>query len=330
MKILSRKIMAWSMPGLILVVCFMLGSILYAQEEGRGPGAIGINRAREVTGEKVKCPQCGTLNDPTNNNCVSCGYALKSGGSSTPPPSVSVDEYRRFQAAAPQVVPDGSTPGNQPQVKEEKRYTVVEGVHESCVKCNKELRKPKKREIFESQLAGFYDDGAHGDEVAGDGIYSNITEEKDRLCDECWDQFQSLQRLVKYSQQDSPVEFYMVSVAAEDPSTTPPSPIPTQGYWASRRDGRDGFFADYTTRIFASYKDPITKEFYKQFQWTVEELAAIKAEKKRQTLEQRWQQQQNHQQEPTRDTPMYGEVQPEQYRSSYFGEQHSGPHTGPE
>jgi len=278
------------------------------------------------------------LNDPTNTNCVSCGYALKSGGgpgvTATPttipantPPSVPAEEYRRFEAAAPQPSPDGSTPETQPAPKEEKKYTVLEGVHEWCVKCNKELRTPKKREILESQLSGYFDDGTHGDEVAGDGIYSNVTEERDRLCDQCWAAFQSLQRMIDYAKQDSAIEFYMVNVASENPLSNPPSPIPTYGYWAARRDGADGFFSDFTVRIFLPFKDPITKEVYKQFEWSREELAAIAAEKKQKQLEKmRAQgimsgQNQGQMQPPA----MYDSGAPGQFQSSYFGEKQSGP-----
>ncbi|MCX7918850.1 MAG: zinc ribbon domain-containing protein [bacterium] len=328
MKINTEKTKLLIMLALIYVSCIVFSNLALAQEEGVSPGFVGIERARAVTGDKIKCPQCGTLNDPTNTNCVNCGYALKSGGGA-PSPAVPAEEYRRFEAAAPQIGPEGGAPGTQPQPKEEKRYTVKEGVHEVCVKCNKELRQPKKREISESELSGFYDDGTHGDEVAGDGIYSNITEQKDRLCEQCWGQLQSLRRLVDFAKNDSPIEFYMVYVASEDPVTNPPSPIPTYGYWASRRDGTDGFFADFTTRIFAPFKDPITKEFYKQFQWSAEELAAMAAEKKRQQMERMRQQGMQPGQYrgmgPEGNIPMYGEGQPEQYRSSYFGERHAGP-----
>ncbi|MDI6782700.1 MAG: zinc ribbon domain-containing protein [bacterium] len=319
--------------GLVIVTLLFITSG-FAQEEGPGPGYVGLDRARAVTGDKVKCPQCGTLNDPTNPNCVSCGYGLKPGSSpgttaapSPPPTAIPADEYRRFEAAAPPVAPEGGVPGVPAPPKEEKKYTVKEGTHEWCVKCGKELRKPKKREIVESQISGYFDDGTHGDEVTGDGIYSNVTEQRDRLCDQCWAQFQSLKRLIDYAQRDSAVEFYMVYAASEDPVTNPPSPIPTYGYWASRRDGSDGFISDYTARIFAPFKDSITKEFYQQFQFSAEELAEIAAEKKRQQMERlRAQGMVPGQYQGSMVPPaMYGEGQPEQYRSSYFGERQSGP-----
>jgi hypothetical protein len=237
-----------------------------------------------------------------------------------PPPLVSPDEVRRFEAAAPQVTPDVGVPGVTNSPKEEKKYTVIEGVHEWCVKCGKELRKPKRKEVLESQLSGFYDDGTHGDEVAGDGIYSNVTEERDRLDDQCWEELQSFRRLVEHAQQDSPVEFYMVYSATEDPQSNPPSPIPTYGYWASRRDSSDGFFSDYTTRIFAPFKDPITKEFYKHYELSAEELAALAADLKRQKMEQQRARGGQYQGNAGAPPTMMGEGQPEQYRSSYFGE----------
>ena len=320
------------------ILTLLLNSGGFAQDAGTGPGYIGIDRARAVTGDKIKCPQCGTLNDPTNTNCVSCGYALKPGAGpgtavapiaspAVPPATIPAEEFRRFEAAAPPVAPEGGAPGTPAPPKEEKKYTALEGVHEWCVKCGKELRTLKKREILESQLSGYYDDGTHGDEVTGDGIYSNVTEERDRLCDQCWAQYQSLKRLINYAQRDSAVEFYMVYAATEDPVTNPPSPIPTYGYWASRRDGSDGFISDYTIRIFAPFKDPITKDFYKQFQFSAEELAQIAAKKKRQKMEQLRAQGllQGQYQGSMGPPPMYGEGQPEQYRSSYFGERQSGP-----
>jgi hypothetical protein len=249
----------------LIAIVILVGTILFliasgfAQEEGVGPGFNPIQRARNVTGQ------------PSPNQ---------------PPPLVSPNEVRRFEAAAPQLTPDANTPGTANPPKEEKKYTVIEGVHEWCVKCGKELRKPKRKEVLESQLSGFYDDGTHGDEVAGDGIYSNVTEERDRLDDQCWEQLQSYRRLVEHAQQDSPVEFYMVYSATEDPQSNPPSLIPTYGYWVSRRDGTEGLFSDYTTRIYAPFKDPITKEFYKHYELSAEELAALAAIAKRQKIEQ--------------------------------------------
>jgi ribosomal protein L37E len=336
MKRLYQPFRFYLFVNALAILTLLLLNSGFAQEVGPGPGYVGIDRARAVTGNKIKCPQCGTLNDPTNANCVSCGYALKSGGSPgataapspapvpmAPPEAIPAEEFRRFESAAPPAPSESGTPGAPPALpKEEKKYTVKEGTHEVCVKCGKELRKAKKREILESQLSGYFDDGTHGDEVAGDGIYSNVTEEKDRLCDQCWAQFQSLKRLIDYAQRDSAVEFYMVYAASEDPVTNPPSPIPTYGYWASRRDGPDGFISDYTSRIFAPFKDPMSKEFYRQFQFSPEELAEMAAEKKRQKMEQMKQQgmmpgqYQGQMASPT----MMGNETGGEFRSSYFGE----------
>jgi hypothetical protein len=293
-----------SMKTLILIA-FLAGMILlliasgFAQEEGVGPGFNPIQRAKNVANPS---------SIPSNQ----------------PPSSVSPEEIRRFNEAAPQVTPEGSTPATAAPPKEEKKYTVIEGVHEWCVKCGKELRKPKRREVLESQLSGFYDDGTHGDEVAGDGIYSNVTEERDRLDDQCWEQLQSYRRLVEYAQQDSPVEFYMVYSASEDPQSNPPSPIPTYGYWASRRDGTEGFFSDFTTRIYAPFKDPITKEFYKHYELSAEELAELAAIAKRKKMEKMRAQGGQYQSGMGGPAPMMGEGQPEQFQSSYFGERQSG------
>ncbi|MFB3895773.1 MAG: choice-of-anchor X domain-containing protein [bacterium] len=306
MKILNQNIKA------LIWIAFSVGMVLllitngFSQDVEVGPGYNPIQRARNVAN-----PSSMPSNQPPPNIT----------------PNVSPDEIRRFNEAAPQIGQEGNTPTTPTPPKEEKKYTVIEGVHEWCVKCGKELRKPKRREVLESQLSGFYDDGTHGDEVAGDGIYSNITEERDRLCDQCWEQLQSYQRLIEHAQQDSPVEFYMVYSATEDPQTNPPSPIPTYGYWASRRDGTDGFFSDYTTRIFAPFKDPITKEFYKHYQLSPEELAELAALAKRKKMEQmrsRTGQYQPYQSEMGGPGQTMGEGQPEQYRSSYFGERQGG------
>lgn len=301
----------------LAIICIIAGFVLFllasafAQEVGVGPGYNPIQRARDAAGQPTAAPA------PPSNQ---------------PPALVSPEEVRRFEAAAPTTTPESGAPGVTNPPKEEKKYTVIEGVHEWCVKCGKELRKPKRKEVLESELSGYYDDGTHGDEVAGDGIYSNITEERDRLCDQCWEELQSFTRLIERAQQDSPVEFYMVYTATEDPQSNPPSPIPTYGYWASRRDNSDGFLSDYTTRIFAPFKDPITKEFYKHFEFSpaeLAELAAIEKRKKLELMRTRGMLPGAPYQGPMGAPPAMEGAAPEQYRSSYFGERQAGGPIGP-
>lgn len=332
---MKSKIQKQSMINYLLLcaVFVLLITSGFTQDTGIAPGYSAIDRARGVVGNKIKCPQCGALNDPNNANCVSCGFPLKPSGTPAtptvapvPPQSTPADEYRqRFDRAAPSVALEGGTPGAPALPKEEKKYTAYEGVHEWCVKCGKELRKPKRIEILESQLSGYYDDGpqgGHGDAVAGDGIYSNVTEERDRLCDEDYYQLQAIQRLLIHAEKDSPVEFYMVTAATEDPVSNPPSPIPTYGYWTTQRTE---FLSDYTLRVLAPFKDPISGIFYQHFQFTAEELAAMAAEKKRilQTAKM-----QSGQQIPGGPTGPNWEAQPGM-QSSYFGERHPGGPEGP-
>ncbi len=165
------------------------------------------------------------------------------GGSPTaPPPGVSAEELARFQTGN-QVLTGQST-----QQQEIKMITVVEGELVISAKSGEVLQRPVRKQVPESLKDNYYDDGTHGDEVAGDGIYSNVVVRKDVISQTEFKERIALESLINKVAKDNPVEFYRVFIAADghDPE------MPSYSYWKSRRDE---FVNDFKTRALAPYKD---------------------------------------------------------------------------
>jgi hypothetical protein len=169
------------------------------------------------------------------------------GNPATPPPGVSPEEFARFQQG--NNVLSGQTAqtptGPAPEVK---MITVVEGELVISAKSGEVLQRPVRKQVPESLKDNYYDDGTHGDEVAGDGIYSNVVVRKDVISQTEFKERIALESLINKIAKDNPVEFYRVYVAADghDPE------IPSYSYW---KDRRDQFLADFKARALAPYKD---------------------------------------------------------------------------
>lgn len=127
--------------------------------------------------------------------------------------------------------------------------TVIEGERIYDAVTGELLEKPKTRQIPIAQIGNnYFDDGTHGDEVAGDGIYSNIVERRDVIGTKTEQIKQSLLREIKKMKQDCAVEFYELPVAALDRNTILPS------HNALNKQKQD-FISDYENRVMAPYKD---------------------------------------------------------------------------
>ena len=209
----------------VLLIAFFVISCLsvttFAQEGGGLNSATYLNRANQAAG---------------NNLPIGPGAPLPGG--------ISADEMARFQQG--NKVLTGQT--TQAPVPEVKMITVVEGELVISAKSGLVLQKPERKQVPETLKDNYYDDGTHGDEVAGDGIYSNVVIRKDVISKDEYKLRLSLESLINKIAKDNPVEFYRLFVASDghDPE------IPSYGYWKSRRDE---FVNDYKTRVLAPYKD---------------------------------------------------------------------------
>lgn len=319
----------------VIAICSLCATgLVYSQEAP----ATYLDRARAVAGQKIKCPQCGAENDATASSCVNCGYPLRP-QQAVParqpqappemmvPPEIMVppEEMARFERGLGAAGIPGA-PGAIPTPTEEKppikMITVLEGEHIFCAKCGKELQKPERKQVPETEISGYFDDGTHGDEVANDGIYSNIIEKRNVLCERCYWQKEAINRLIEKASGDNPVEFYMIYVASLEKG----SEIPSYEYWRARKDE---FLEEYKSRVLASYKDE-NGNFYPKYtppRPTLETLA-LQLQSQIQSASmaaQQWLSRRGssgvHTPSAMQPTPGEGGV-PEQWRSSYFGERH--------
>lgn len=212
-----KSIMKYSIP--IVTLLFLVGIVAYSFSQQVGYGY--IDRARAVSGQ------------PNPNQ---------------PPPGISPQDFAQFQRGN-QVLSGQQPQNNQPAPPPEiKMIPVVEGELVISAKSGEILQKPEKKMVPETLKDNYYDDGTHGDEVANDGIYSNVVVRKDVISKDEFKQRLMLESLINRISKDNPVEFYRLYVAADghDPE------IPSYSYWKSRRDE---FVNDYKARVLAPYKD---------------------------------------------------------------------------
>lgn len=211
---------------LLLTLAFLVGMVIYSYSQGLNPNTY-TGRARAAAG-----------------------------GPATPPPGVSPEEFARFQQG--NNVLSGQTATPSAPAPEIKMITVVEGELVISAKSGEVLQRPVRKQVPESLKDNYYDDGTHGDEVAGDGIYSNVVVRKDVISPTEFKERIALESLINKIAKDNPVEFYRVYVAADghDPE------IPSYSYWKQRRDE---FVADFKARALAPYKDA-NGNFYEVYQ----------------------------------------------------------------
>lgn len=313
------------------ILSFCVNWIAYSQE---APGTY-LDRARAVAGQRIRCPQCGAENDATASSCVSCGYPLRP-QQAVParqpqvppemmiPPEIAIppEELARFERGLGAAGIPGAIPAPAEEKPPIKMITVVEGEHIFCAKCRKELQKPERKQVPETEISGYFDDGTHGDEVANDGIYSNVIEKRNVLCERCYWQKEAISRLIDKASRDNPVEFYMIYVASLEKG----SEIPSYEYWRARKEE---FLEEYKSRVLASYKDE-NGNFYPKYTPPRPALETLALQLQSQIQSagiaaQQW----LYGRGPSgvsatpapQPSPAEGGV-PEQWRSSYFGERH--------
>jgi hypothetical protein len=160
------------------------------------------------------------------------------------PQGVSPEDFARFSQGQ-RVLTGDTTQANMPEVK---LITVVEGELVISAKSGQILQRPERKMVPETMKDQYYDDGTHGDEVAGDGIYSNVTVRKDVISKDEYKQRIIIETFVGRIARDNPVDFYRVYAATD--SYHPE--IPSYDYWRTRKKE---FIDDYRLRALVSYKD---------------------------------------------------------------------------
>ena len=160
------------------------------------------------------------------------------------PAGVSPEDFARFSQGQ-RVLTGDTTQANMPEVK---LITVIEGELVISAKSGQILQRPERKMVPETMKDQYYDDGTHGDEVPGDGIYSNVTVRKDVISKEEYKQRIIIETFVGRITRDNPVDFYRVYAATD--SYHPE--IPSYDYWRTRKKE---FVDDYRLRALVSYKD---------------------------------------------------------------------------
>lgn len=135
--------------------------------------------------------------------------------------------------------------GPTPEVK---MITVLEGDRVISAVSGEVLQQPERKQVPDTQKNQYYDDGTHGDEVAGDGIYSNVVERKDVISKDEYIQRIRLEALINKIVNDKAVDFYREYAAAESPNPV----MPTVSYWKNKKTS---FVEEYRERVLRPYKN---------------------------------------------------------------------------
>ncbi len=167
------------------------------------------------------------------------------------PAGVNPEDFARFEMGTRAMTGEQAEPAPAPEIR---MIPVVEGEMIISAKSGEVLQKPERKMVPETMKDQYFDDGTHGDEVAGDGIYSNVVVRKDVISKKEYTQRIALENLINKMSDDRPVDFYRVYVSADSPNPK----IPSTQYWRTKKND---FIDDYKTRILAPYKDE-KGEFY--------------------------------------------------------------------
>jgi len=170
------------------------------------------------------------------------------------PAGVNPQDYARFEQGSQSMMGtqgQDTTPAAAPEIR---MIPVVEGEMVISAKSGEVLQKPEQKMVPETMKDQYFDDGTHGDEVAGDGIYSNVVVRKDVISQQEYKQRVALEALINRMSDDRAVDFFGVYIAADSPN---PKLQSTQ-YWRSKKSD---FIEDYKNRVLAPYKDE-KGEFY--------------------------------------------------------------------
>lgn len=121
------------------------------------------------------------------------------------------------------------------------------------------LQDARSLKIFASAVQNYYDDGSaeHGDAVAGDQVYTNITEKTDVMAP---DEFVAKSKLLnglKAIEEMSPLDFTGVRVATQEPTST----LPKLTDLEKERDDRLKAWADQFLRDYRVNPDQMTSPF---------------------------------------------------------------------
>jgi hypothetical protein len=167
------------------------------------------------------------------------------------PAGVNPQDFARFEQGSQFMMGQDTTPAAAPEIR---MIPVVEGEMVISAKSGEVLQKPEKKNVPETMKDQYYDDGTHGDEVAGDGIYSNVVVRKDVISQQEYKQRVALEALINRISDDRAVDFFRVYIAAD----TPNPKLQSTQYWRSKKND---FIEDYKNRVLAPYKDE-KGEFY--------------------------------------------------------------------
>ncbi|HPB32358.1 MAG TPA: hypothetical protein PLB62_12955 [Candidatus Sumerlaeota bacterium] len=106
-----------------------------------------------------------------------------------------------------------------------KMIRVVTGSRVVCAVSGQLLEDTIYRDVPEADKDMFYDDGTHGDEVASDGTYTNITIRDDVMSPDSHKVLVKLLRLLENIEMAEPIDFFRLDVVALDPLTSLPHNI---------------------------------------------------------------------------------------------------------
>jgi hypothetical protein len=104
----------------------------------------------------------------------------------------------------------------------------------------------------------FYDDGTHGDQEAGDGLYTNITERTDVLGQQSNDVKLQMLSLLATTEDMSPLDFFRLHVTTSEPISSVPNSLKEE----SLRDERLKEWNRTFLRPYRKKPDDPTSEFY--------------------------------------------------------------------
>lgn len=149
----------------------------------------------------------------------------------------------------------GETPG-----KFSRLVKVREGEKIVCAVTGKVLKDVEVKEMYENQLAGgeYYDDGTHGDDLAGDGILSRVTVRRDLISEEAYAVREKLDRICRTARDMSPVDFYGAYIAPYEAG---------DGSVSARvlEQKRDEFIMQFRIKVLADYINPETGQYYQVY-----------------------------------------------------------------
>lgn len=199
------------------------------------------------------------------------------GGSTGPPPSTFMNRF----AQQPPGPPGGGMPGTfppmgipgvgvatapgaaaQPAAPAVPKILVLTGEQVKCHVMNTLLEDIHFEYRPESEKGEYYDDGTHGDLLADDNIYTNISERNDVLSPEANRLKRVYLRMLSLVEETNPIEFFRIPVAIEEPLSRLPRMSDEE------RDRDETYLREWHQRFLAMYRqdpeDPMS-DFYPIF-----------------------------------------------------------------